>query len=163
MVYLRVKPRVLARVGEPLTLGDVADLLADARYRLADMRVSLPKGVGVWQVNALPLVVQIQEKLPDEVVNVLGDGIGYLHRENRRMPASLDAGGHRPMQALLPLTAALVTCAAAAFAPVALIPYAVGVALGSMVTRTLQSTPKNGKKVVKPRATAPGTKQKQSL
>lgn len=81
MIYIRLKPRVIAMAGQALTLGDVVDLMADARFQLHRMQVALPKSQGVWQVDALQLVVQIQEMYPSEDVRVLGDGMGWLHRE----------------------------------------------------------------------------------
>lgn len=48
MIYLRVKPRVNARVGDPLTLSVVADLLADASLGLNAIPVELPRGEGIW-------------------------------------------------------------------------------------------------------------------
>lgn len=81
MIYLRVKPRVNARVGDPLTLSDVADLLADASLGLNAIPVELPRGEGIWPLDALRLVLQIQPYAPQETVNVLGDGTGWLHRE----------------------------------------------------------------------------------
>ena len=81
MVYIRIKKRVTAREGERLKLGQVADVMADAGLRLSQMPVALPRGAGIWQVDALQLILQMQEKAPGEVVNVLGDGIGWLHRE----------------------------------------------------------------------------------
>ncbi len=93
MVYIRIKPRIMAMVGETLALGDVADLLSDARLNLAQLRVSLPKGAGIWQVDALQLIVQIQEHAPDEVINVLGDGTGWLHRETKKARRMRHEGG----------------------------------------------------------------------
>jgi hypothetical protein len=87
VIYLRVRPRVSANAGEPLKLRDVAGFLADARCQLNEMQVILPKGAGVWQVDAPQLVMQIQEKHPGETVSVLGDGIGWLHREAGRKNA----------------------------------------------------------------------------
>lgn len=81
MIYLRVRQRVLAQAGETLRLKDVAGFLADARCKLNEMRVVLPKGAGVWQLDAPQLIMQIKEMHPEETVNVLGDGIGWLHRE----------------------------------------------------------------------------------
>lgn len=81
MVYIRVKKRVTAEEGEPLTLSQVADVLADASLGISAMPISLPRGVGIWQMDALQLIVQLQAKVPGEVINVLGDGMGWLHRE----------------------------------------------------------------------------------
>lgn len=86
MVYLRVKTRVMAKAGQKLMLGDVADLLADASLHLHEMRVSLPQKPGIWEIDALQIILQIQEKLPDEVINVLGDGTGWLHLEREKAP-----------------------------------------------------------------------------
>lgn len=93
MVYLRVKKRVMAMVGEKLSLGDVADVMADARLSLSEMNIAMPRGAGIWPIDALQLIVQIQEKAPDEVVNVLGDGTGWLHRETKRA-REIRKGGH---------------------------------------------------------------------
>ncbi len=81
MIFMRIKSRVVAQVGDRLLLRDVADVWADARYRLADTRVALPLRAGVWTIEALPLILMIQDKLPDEVVNLLGDGKGFLYRK----------------------------------------------------------------------------------
>lgn len=81
MIYIRIKKRVTAAEGEALVLSRVADVLADASFALSQMPVVLPKGKGVWQVDALQLILQIQERAPREIINVLGDGIGWLHRE----------------------------------------------------------------------------------
>lgn len=83
MIYLRVKPRVMARVGERLTLSQVADVLAGAELRLGEMRIDLPNRSGIWQIDALRLIMQIRETYPQETINVLGDGVGWLHRETR--------------------------------------------------------------------------------
>lgn len=95
MVYIRIKPKTVAMVGERLTLGDVADLLADARLNLQDMQVSLPQGMGIWQIDALQLIVQMQEHSPNEVINLLGDGMGWLYRETRGIRNLREKGGHR--------------------------------------------------------------------
>ena len=87
MIYLRVRPRVTANIDEVLWLKDVANFIADASCRLNDMRIILPKGAGVWQVDAPQLILQIMEKHPRETVHVLGDGIGWLHREEKRPKA----------------------------------------------------------------------------
>ncbi len=94
MIYIRIKPRIMAMVGERLTLGDVADLLADARLNLHEMQVSLPLGLGIWQIDALQLIVQIQEQTPNEVINLLGDGMGWLHRETKKSRQLGQKGGH---------------------------------------------------------------------
>lgn len=83
MIYLRLKPRVTARVGQQLTLSDVADVLADASLRLGTLPVSLPQQEGVWPLDALSLIMRVTEKAPDETVNVLGDGTGWLHRQTK--------------------------------------------------------------------------------
>ncbi len=161
MVYLRVKARVIAPAGEPLTLGDVAILLADAKYRLGDLRVSLPKGTGVWQINALPLVVQIQEKLPDEVVNVLGDGIGYLHREAKR--STNGAEKRQLMRALLVLGLTVAACTALAVGHGAIFVYAAGVALGACAFSALQKAPPTAPARQNQRPIPPKRAQKQTL
>ena len=84
MVYLRVKPHVVSMVGEQMTLGDVADVIADARLALFELPVSLPKGAGTFAMDALQLIVQIHAKWPDEIINVLGNGMGWLCRETRQ-------------------------------------------------------------------------------
>ena len=88
MIYLRVRPRVTANVDEALWLKDVAGFIADARCRLNEMRIILPKGAGVWQVDAPQLIMQIMEKHPRETIQVLGDGMGWLHRETKRQKAA---------------------------------------------------------------------------
>ena len=87
MIYLRVRPRVTANVDEALWLKDVAGFIADARYKLNEMRIILPKGAGVWQVDAPQLIMQIMDQHPRETVRVLGDGIGWLHREKKKKDA----------------------------------------------------------------------------
>ena len=81
MIYLRMKPRVTARVGQMLTLADVADVLADASLSIGALPVSLPLEEGIWPLDALTLIMRISEKAPNETVNVLGDGTGWLHRQ----------------------------------------------------------------------------------
>lgn len=83
MIYLRLKPRVTARVGQQLTLSDVADVLADASLQLGALPVFLPQQEGVWPLDALSLIMRVTEKAPDETVNVLGDGTGWLHRQTK--------------------------------------------------------------------------------
>lgn len=103
MIYLRVKPRVNARVGDPLTLSDVADLLADASLGLNAIPVELPRGEGIWPLDALRLVLQIQPYAPQETVNVLGDGTGWLHREpHKRAKGRALAWADGAHSALLP-------------------------------------------------------------
>lgn len=116
MIYLRVKPRVMALAGETLLLKDVAGFLADASCQLNEMRVMLPKSAGVWQVDALQLILQIREKHPDEVVNVLGDGLGWLHREqlSQKVGRVKRANG---VQAILLLM--LIICGAAGLCTIA--------------------------------------------
>lgn len=82
MIYLRVKPRVMAAEGRTLRLCEVADWLGDARLRLDDMPVALPEKEGIWTIDALALIEQIQSRLPEETVYVLGDGTGWLHRQS---------------------------------------------------------------------------------
>ncbi|MDR0897784.1 MAG: stage V sporulation protein AA, partial [Oscillospiraceae bacterium] len=134
MIYLRVKQRVTAPTGTRLMLGDVADVLADARLRLHEMPVALPRGRGVWQVEALQLIVQIQGRAPNEVVNVLGSGIGWLQRERTAPRARMK--GLR-----LSLLCAIPVAVGALFALYALLggappvgvalPYGLGILLGA--------------------------------
>ena len=53
MIYLRLKPRVTARVNQPLALGDVADVLADASLGLNEIQLHLPAEEGIWPLDAL--------------------------------------------------------------------------------------------------------------
>jgi len=103
VVYIRIKKRVTAREGERLRLGQVADILADAGLQLSQMPVMLPRGAGIWQMDALQLILQMQEKAPGEVINVLGDGIGWLHRE-----AKPQGGGKRMFAAIRVAVACLL-------------------------------------------------------
>lgn len=84
MIFIRVKPCVMANVGQVIKLGEVADFLADARFQLGTLPVTLPMGQGVWQMDALQLIVQIQDQYPEEIVHILGDGMGWLHRETNQ-------------------------------------------------------------------------------
>lgn len=135
MVYLRVKPRVTAGVGQMLTLADVADTFSDARHKLGELRVSLPKGPGVWALDALPLVVQIQEQLPDEIVNVLGSGKGWLYRETARERTGRRAhDGRRALQTAavcVPFIVGIVLVAVWTNPISALISCALGIGLGA--------------------------------
>jgi len=149
MVYLRIKPRVFARPGQKLTLGDVADSLSDARLRLSEMLVSLPRGEGVFLIDALQLIVQIQSRMPDEVVNVLGSGVGWLYREDIYGKTRARAVARAVSIALLLATGAFAALWLLPGDPVRLllrmIPYALGVVLGASAYRVL-----SGRKAIAP-------------
>ena len=98
MIYLRMKPRVTARVGQMLTLADVADVLADASLSIGALPVSLPLEEGIWPLDALTLIMRISEKAPNETVNVLGDGTGWLHRQAKTAAEKRRAWGWQALR-----------------------------------------------------------------
>ncbi len=98
MIYLRMKPRVTARVGQKLTLADVADVLADASLSIGALPVSLPLEEGIWPLDALTLIMRISEKAPNETVNVLGDGTGWLHRQAKTAAEKRRAWGWQALR-----------------------------------------------------------------
>lgn len=98
MIYLRMKPRVTARVGQMLTLADVADVLADASLSIGALPVSLPLEEGIWPLDALTLIMRISEKAPNETVNVLGDGTGWLHRQAKTAAEKRRAWGRQALR-----------------------------------------------------------------
>ena len=98
MIYLRMKPRVTARVGQKLTLADVADVLADASLSIGTLPVSLPLEEGIWPLDALTLIMRISEKAPNETVNVLGDGTGWLHRQAKTAAEKRRAWGWQALR-----------------------------------------------------------------
>lgn len=85
MIYLKIKPRTIAPPGQPIVLGDVAQVLADAKWGLAELPISLPKERGIWLVDAVTILSELQRHCPGETVTVLGDSIGWLHRSSRGM------------------------------------------------------------------------------
>ena len=98
MIYLRMKPRVTARVGQMLTLADVADVLADASLSIGALPVSLPLEEGIWPLDALTLIMRSSEKAPNETVNVLGDGTGWLHRQAKTAAEKRRAWGWQALR-----------------------------------------------------------------
>lgn len=93
-----MKPRVTARVGQKLTLADVADVLADASLSIGTLPVSLPLEEGIWPLDALTLIMRISEKAPNETVNVLGDGTGWLHRQAKTAAEKRRAWGWQALR-----------------------------------------------------------------
>lgn len=85
MIYLKIKPRTVAPPGRPIVLGDVAQVLADAKWRLAELPIALPKERGIWLVDAVTILSELQRHCPGETVTVLGDSIGWLHRSSRNL------------------------------------------------------------------------------
>ena len=85
MIYLKIKPRTVAPPGQPIVLGDVAHVLADAKWRLAELPIALPKERGIWLVDAVTILSELQRHCPGETVTVLGDSIGWLHRSAGRV------------------------------------------------------------------------------
>ncbi|HML48103.1 MAG TPA: hypothetical protein PKE04_15280 [Clostridia bacterium] len=85
MIYLKIKSRTIAPPGQPIVLGDVAQVLADAKWGLAELPISLPQERGIWLVDAVTILSELQRRCPGETVTVLGDSIGWLHRSSRGM------------------------------------------------------------------------------
>ena len=101
VIYLRLKPRVTARVNQPLKLGDVADVLADASLGLSEIQLRLPAEEGIWPLDALSLIMQISAKAPEETINVLGDGTGWLHRQAKTAAERRHAWGWQALRAAI--------------------------------------------------------------
>lgn len=127
MIFIWVKPRVIAKVGQAMKLGDVADFMADARFQLGELPIILPLGQGVWQMDALQLTLQIQDIYPDEVVHVLGDGIGWLHREINQAIIKQDI--KKPSYVLHAFAACFVLAVGCMFS----LPYSIGVLIAGSV------------------------------
>ncbi|MEG0768090.1 MAG: hypothetical protein RR482_10265 [Clostridia bacterium] len=87
MIYLTLKPRVTFAPGKSLRLMDVAQVLADASLHAAEMPLDLPGEKGIWKLEAMWILKQMRAHWPDESITVLGNEIGYLHRE---VPVSRD-------------------------------------------------------------------------
>lgn len=88
MIYIRLKPRALAKAGYPVYMRDIADILADARLSVNDMQIKAPNGTGIWQLDARQLRLQIQQKHPKETIRIIGEEFAFLYREpegNRRI------------------------------------------------------------------------------
>jgi stage V sporulation protein AA len=75
-----MRDQVTAPPRQPLRLGDVADVLADAALGLTDLAVDTPDAVGVWKLDAMALVRTIQGRCPAESVVLLGAAFGVLVR-----------------------------------------------------------------------------------
>jgi len=78
MIYLRLREVTTMEPGRAARLGDVADVLADASLGLHAMPVSVPRALGVWKVDALALIREIQARCPKESVVLLGGAQGTL-------------------------------------------------------------------------------------
>lgn len=87
MIYLRIHPRSVIEPGKPVLLGEVAHVMADAKWRLAELTIPLPKDTGIWLVDAMAILTVLQKHCPEETVTILGDSIGWLHRTPRPLCA----------------------------------------------------------------------------
>lgn len=78
MIYCQLNDRASVEIGQPLTLGQVARVLAPA---MADhLPVSCPDQPGVWRITAIDLAQLLQQHFPDEDVTCLGADACYVHR-----------------------------------------------------------------------------------
>ncbi len=78
MIYLRMRETTTTQPGQALRLADVADVLADASLNLHALPVRAPDGVGVWKLDAMALIRDIQARCPGESVVLLGSAQSTL-------------------------------------------------------------------------------------
>lgn len=86
MIYLRMREATTFEPSQALCLADVADVLADASLGLHGLPVTVPRGVGVWKLDALSLIRSIQARYPKESVVLLGSAQGTLVCKRREKP-----------------------------------------------------------------------------
>jgi len=86
MIYLRLRESTTIEPGHPTRLGEVADVLADASLKLHALPINAPRNVGVWKVDALSLIREIQAHYPKESVVLLGSAQGTLICKRERKP-----------------------------------------------------------------------------
>ncbi len=78
MIYLRMREVTTSEPGQALCLADVADVLADASLGLNALPISVPRVPGVWKLDALALIREIQARCPRESVVLLGSAKATL-------------------------------------------------------------------------------------
>ncbi len=78
MIYLRIRETTKLAPGGTLRLGDIADVLADASLRLNELPVQAPTRVGIWRMDAMEVIRDIQKRFPAESVVLLGSSQGIL-------------------------------------------------------------------------------------
>jgi len=84
MIYLRLRDTTTAEPGRALRLGEVADVLADASLGLNALPVHAPRAPGMWKLDALSLIREIQARHPNESVVLLGSAQGTLICKRQR-------------------------------------------------------------------------------
>ncbi|MCL2812230.1 MAG: hypothetical protein FWD25_10150 [Clostridia bacterium] len=86
MIYLRLRESTTTEPGHTPRLGEVADVLADASLKLHTLPINAPRTVGVWKLDALSLIREIQARHPKESVVLLGRAQGTLICKRERKP-----------------------------------------------------------------------------
>lgn len=86
MIYLRLRETTTIEPDRALRLGDVADVLADASLGLHALPVNAPRAEGVWKLDALSLIREIQARHPKQSVVLLGSAQGTLICKRKRKP-----------------------------------------------------------------------------
>jgi len=86
MIYLRLHETTATEPGRALRLGDVADVLADASLGLHALPINAPRSLGVWRLDALALIRDIQARHPKQSVVLLGSAQGTLICKRERKP-----------------------------------------------------------------------------
>lgn len=80
-MILRIKPRAAIQAGLPATIGDIANVMCDARLSVNDLIIPMPKEPGIWLVDAGSIMNVIYSEYPHEKITVLGDTIGWVQRK----------------------------------------------------------------------------------
>ena len=84
MIYLRLRNTTTVEAGRALHLGDVAAVLADASLGLHALPVHAPRALGIWKLDGLSLIREIQAQHPKESVVLLGSAQGTLICKRQR-------------------------------------------------------------------------------
>lgn len=79
-----MRPRAKVNVGEPLRLGQVAQL--SGGESAASMVLPCPSGEGVWKVSAIQVAAALSRALPGEEISMLGGDTCYVHVVHANRP-----------------------------------------------------------------------------
>ena len=78
MIYVQLKSRAKVEMGQRLTLGAAARLIAPAGAE--KLILPCPEKQGIWKLEALHVAGVLQKAYPGEAITLMGTDICYVHR-----------------------------------------------------------------------------------
>lgn len=78
MIYVQMKNRVKLEIGQPLQLGQAAQLIGPEAA--AKLPLPCPDRQGIWKLTALQVAQALRAYCPEETVTFLGSDVCYIHR-----------------------------------------------------------------------------------